>query len=403
MSIGASQILDRDERNGRGATAASSLPQEAILTAALQLGWRVAELYAQVNDTGEPSNDTLLPAHESLEPEDQLELQLRAAAGDARRAGVVPKADGLEQLLPYAREAPSSPEAAEVFRSEVHRWHVELAKDLWARDEAAGKAYELGNGMSDTYSRICRAYRVPNSDEPRTAWESVFNAARIERLKKLLDDLQSRLNPGGVAVVRHHLDVWRDNVPERIRVAGPPPLEKVRKGLRRQTVIWRQLITGDKEPEAYLDSDARAELRGDLRELVWRRCRRWMLPAAAVLFLLVLFLPQILNSYDEGALGAVIASLVAVAGALGITKATMLVTIRTQVHQWSELLWNRAVAKKVSDETLVLDSVLPLPFAPPTERRSFVSAVASFGEGMKERMTSRPRTMPPSPKPGTSF
>ena len=91
----------------------SGVRREPSLTAALQLGWRVAELYALVDNPGESSNDTMLPGHASLGPEDQLQLQLRAAAGDASRAGIVSKEDELERLLPDARKAPSSPDAAE--------------------------------------------------------------------------------------------------------------------------------------------------------------------------------------------------------------------------------------------------------------------------------------------------
>ena len=72
---------------------------DAPLAAALLLGWRVAELYALVDDTGAPASDTLLPAHGSLEPADQLELQLRAAAGVAARAGVTSKGASLEELV----------------------------------------------------------------------------------------------------------------------------------------------------------------------------------------------------------------------------------------------------------------------------------------------------------------
>ena len=371
MSIGTEAQVDQGPE--RGATAASTLPAESALTAAVKLGWRVAELYAQVNDTGKPSHDTLLPTHQSLAPEDQLELQLRAAAGDAQRAGVVSDTAALERLVLYAREAPCSTEAAEAFRRELRGWHVELEKNLWSHDEQVGKAYELGTGISDTYGRICRAYQVPNG-EPRTAWESFFASDRIERLKKLLDDLQSRLNPGGVAVVRHHLDVWRENVPVRIGAAGGPPrLDRVREDLRRQTVIWRQLIAGDKEPAAYLDGEARAKLRGELRELVWRRCRRWVIPAAAVLFAVIFFLPKILNLYEDGTLGTGGASaIVALVGALGITKGSVLVTVHTQLHRWSELLWNRALAMKVSEETLVLDSSSPGP--PPSDARAATSS-----------------------------
>src|SRR5436190_5705895 len=360
MPVGSQQIPEASGDHARSEAATSTPPQEEGLTAALQLGWRVAELYARVDDTGEPSTDTLLPAHQSLEPADQLELQLRAAAGDARRAGAASGGASLEELVPCARRAPDSPHAAEAFRAEIRRCHIELDKDLWARDESAGKAYELGNGMSDTYSRIRRAYGG-SSDERTAAWKDTFARDRIERLKKLLDDLQSRLNTAGIAVVRRHLDIWCEGVSERVKTAGgPPSLEAVRQGLRRQTHIWRQLIAADKEPEAYLGSEARAEVRGELRELVWRQCRRWVAPAAGVLFLLIFFLPQILSWYHESFVGSGIASaVVAVTGAIGITKASVLVTVRTRLHQWSERLWNRAVINKVSDETLVLDAVLP--------------------------------------------
>ena len=202
---------------------------DAQLSAALLLGWRVAELYALVDDTGEPASDTLLPSHGSLEPADQLELQLCAAAGDARRAGVTAKDAALDDLVSSARAAADSPAAAEVFRARLRRRHIEVQKDLWARDEALGKAYELGNGLSDTYGRVCRAYRHHAEDALGT-WEDVFLPDRIERLKKLLDDLQSRLNTAGVAVVRAQLDAWCAGVGERLRADGLPPEERVRDG-----------------------------------------------------------------------------------------------------------------------------------------------------------------------------
>ena len=41
----------------------------------------------------------------------------------------------------------------------------------------------------------------------------------------------------------------------------------------------------------------------------------------------------------------------------------MLATVRSRLRQWSELLWDRAVMEKVSDNTLVLNEVLPEPVA----------------------------------------
>ncbi len=356
------------------------------LVAAVELGWRVAELYALVDDTGEPSSDTLLPAHSSLEPADQIELQLRAAAGDARRAGVSSQSASLERLVECARESPSSREAAEAFRTELRRCHIEVDKDLWAADEAAGKAYELGNALSDTYGRICRSYRHPE-EAPSVAWREVFRPERIERVKKLLDDLQSRLNANGVAVVRDQLDTWCREVPRRIEVRGFPPLERVRSAMRRQTTVWRQLIGGDKLPEAYLDRGARAELRGELRETVWRRYRHWLAPLTGILFGLALLLPQLVDWYQKGGLSSgVVSALVAITGSVGLTKASVLLAIRGRVHQWSELLWNRAVVQKVARVTLTLDDVLA-PAHP--GQKPLVEAAGRVGRRVRETVLAK--------------
>ena len=333
---------------------------DPTLAAALLLGWRVAELYALVDDTGVPAGDTLLPAHGSLEPADQLELQLSAAAGDARRAGVTAETAALDDLVSSARAAAGSVAAGEVFRARLRRRHVALQKDLWARDEALGRAYELGNGLSDTYGRVCRAYRCPG-EQPLAAWQAVFEPDRIERLKKLLDDLQSRLNTAGAAVVRSQLDSWCAGAAKRVGPGAVPTEAVVRDGLRRQTVIWRQLLTGDKAPEAYLDRHARDALHDDLRALIWRRYG-WALMLAAALVGAVLAWPDHLNGAGS--------ALVAAAGALGLTKASLLLSVRGRLDQWSQLVWERALAARIVEATLTLDAVLP---PPPREPRLVVA------------------------------
>jgi hypothetical protein len=117
-------------------------------------------------------------------------------------------------------------------------------------------------------------------------------------------------------------------------------------------VIWRQLLTGDKSPEAYLDRDARAALHDDLRALIWRRYRRWAVLAAAAALAAVAAWP-----YLDGARTEVLAT----ATALGLTRASVLLSVRGRLDQWSRLLWDRALAQKIVEVTLTLDSVLPPP------------------------------------------
>ena len=351
------------------------------LAAAIRLGWRVAELFASIDDPGRPSSDTLLPAHGGLDRDDQLELQLRAAAGDALRAGATSPGASPCALVERLRGMPVSPEATDGFRRELRSCHVELQKDLWAKDEAIGKAYELGNSLSDTYGRICRAYRREEQD-PASAWMEVFLPARIERIKKLLDDLQSRLDAGAVAIVRGQLERWCDEVPQRLAGSRVPDEARVREGVRRQTIVWRQLLTGDKQPEAYLDRHARAELRDEIRRLMWRRCRAWIIPLVGGLFGLLIALPELVSLYRDGMVQTGLGSaIVAACGALGITRAYVLLTIRGRIDEWSELVWNRALAQKVLEVTLTLDEAVP---PGPSSRRLRV------GLPGRARRTSRP-------------
>ena len=336
---------------------------EGSLAAAVALGWRVAELYSLVDDTGQCSRDTLLPAHGSLAPADQLELQLRAAAGDARRSGVSSKSASLTELVEVARETASADHMHEAFRERLRRCHVEISKDLWSVSEALGKAYELGNGLSDTFGLVCRAYRDPDADVVG-AWKHVFDDGRIERLKKLLDDLQSRLDATAVTVVREQLDKWRVEVPERLQ-ADLPEMEDVRNGLRRQTVIWRQLVAGDKLPEAYLGEDERARVRDTLRALAWKRYRLWIAPLVLALSGLVFILPRAVAWYQQSVVQSGLASAaVAVIGALGITRASLVMTARTHLNEWAALLWHRALVIEVAHATLTIHET----FHEPQER-----------------------------------
>jgi hypothetical protein len=249
-------------------------------------------------------------------------VQLRTAAGDARRAGLPRSADALDALGPRARAAAQSKDCAD-FRAALSALHVEIDKQLWANSETTAKAYELGNGLSDTYNRICRASRDSASDAG-TEWREVFDTERIQRLKDRLHDPQSRVDPRAVTVISHHLDAWEARVLARGN-AEPPPLRSVRLHLCRQTVIWRQLLAGDKQPEAFLDRNDRATLRGEMARLVWKRYLPW-LPV------LILVAGALIMAFTNKSTATALEKLLAnTAGVLGITIASVAVTIRTRV------------------------------------------------------------------------
>jgi len=121
--------------------------------------------------------------------------------------------------------------------------------------------------------------------------------------------------------------------------------------------IWRQILTGDKEPEAWISHAKRAEVRDEVTKQVWRRYRRhwWLLPllagagfGAALLY----------AEYDDLATG-LIGSALALAGTVGLTRATMIGALKKGAQQWGDLMWNRALAAVICRETSVIEQLYP--------------------------------------------
>jgi len=325
----------------------------------IDLGWRVAALHALRPTTMKPLTGAergLLPNRRSLRTQDRLELEVNAIAGVASRAGVAIGDEELRALLALAATAESSTRAEQEFRDLVEVRHVDFAKRLWAADEPQGKAYELGNFLSDTWNPLA----VPDADR-RAELRRVFDRQRVERMTVLLDDLQARIDPVAVHAASHQLAQWCD---------GVPALTPGRSGaavldfdlLRNQTLIWRQMLTGDKEPEAWIDHAGRSQVRTEVSRQMWRRYRAVLVVAIP---LLAAFGVVLALHYDgnEETVRVVVTGALTVLGALGITRASMIGALRKSVMSWGDLMWNRALAKVVCSETSLFAA-----FAAPARR-----------------------------------
>jgi len=335
------------------------------IASSIDLGWRVAALHA-LNPTAlttpSPVARDMLLNRRSLSASDRVELEVRAIAGIAARVGAALGDAELEELLGVASRSGSSAQGEEAFRSRLSDLHVAFEKRLWALDEAAGKAYELGNFLSDTWNRVLWPRVKP---DPHSELREIFSPVRVQRMKLLIDDLQARVDPVAAHAVDVHLGDWRD----RVAAAKPAPAdaeatpEQIRKALEpveRQTIIWRQMLTGDKEPEAWIGRAQRSEVRDELSRLVWRRYRRtlmWLLPLVAVVGGVLAVLYANNSDYVRGLAGTALA----LAGTIGLTRASMTASLKRGLQAWGDLMWNRALAAVICRETSVLDELYPPP------------------------------------------
>jgi hypothetical protein len=358
------------------------------IACAIDLGWRMAELYGlRACELPQDSSEDLLPARSRLPAGERLQLELLAAVGDATRVGAPIDEERLADLLKMAEKAGSAPsDNEEAFRSQLAAWHVELEKSLWAEHEARGKAYELGNSLSDTWNRVLRGLRPSaesdSSPESRVIAElrAVFSEERKQRIRVLLDELQARIDPAAVRVVQRHLDEWCKRVKDRLPEDGQPPtagFKPSREGLeplRRQALIWRQLLSGDKEPEAYIGRGERTRLRGLLARRIWddymRRHWRRVLAVAGGVAAAAVFFVWLVSWYGaHKALATVVVGFVgSIAGAVGLTTASITAALRRSVKTWSELVWNTTLTEVIAEETIQVRDLLPTPNELPEEQ-----------------------------------
>jgi hypothetical protein len=335
---------------------------------AIDLGWRLAALRATTYDEDAPNlvEDGPLRAVPNLPVSERLEVDLLAAEGQALRLGVPLDESKLDRLKMLAVLVHGQNDSAAQFRNTLCDLHLSLAKQLWAENEKEGEAYELGIGLFDTWCRIRTAYKAEQKDV-FVEWKEVFGARRVGHLLTLIDDLQSRLDPSAVTVVRDNLKGWRDRLSHVKRDEVPSADKQPWCEVRSQTLAWRQLLTGDKEPEAYLSAEERTQVRSELIHLMWQRYQPWVLGALPFLVTgVVLFLLNqrgVWNWWSDhkGLTTAVTGTVVTVAGVLGISKASMVRAARSSLQTWSQLLWNRALARVICRSTLRVQLLFPDP------------------------------------------
>jgi hypothetical protein len=358
---------------------------------ALELGWRLAVLYA---DLEEPlykvgrveTAPACLPALETMPNGDQLELQIKAAASLALRLKADVQSGQLLVIAGDVRSACGSRREAHAMREQLYRCHRDLIKRLWASQEAQGRAYELGMSLFDSWNRI----RLAARESPRRTvreWRAAFGASRVDRIKVLLDNLQSQLPATAVTVVNAHLDFWCEAVDKHVdKGAAAPPRDGVAI-LRSQTIIWRQLLTKDKEPEAFLEREDRHRVHREYTRLVWGSFLRPRRLLAALAVLAVLTAALMSGAFASSTAKGIFAFI----GAIGISRASLAVIARDRIRKWTELLWNRALANVVFDATCLADKAFSF------DRPSLSCSLADAGR----RAVGRPapeRLTRPTPK-----
>jgi hypothetical protein len=205
---------------------------------------------------------------------------------------------------------------------------------------------------------------------------------RLLPIEGRLADLSSRLPPHAAAAVAATLEQWKDwTIDARARES----MDGVRGALARQGLLWRALLTGEKEADQMVDPDtfvaASVRHASRLGTLI-RGLAGAYLPAV-----LLLAVPTVLVLWvivSGSAIATVIAALGALAAALLVVRKCVSLTVEETIAELRGPLWGAEM------DAAVAQSVLRLPpSAPAAAKRPKFSLAKPPAAGERPTITQR--------------
>lgn len=308
---------------------------------AFALGWEISRLHlsgcSAVTHASSSASRPSLPGLSDL-PKDRR-TQVCIDSVDARLVRIsavftgsrirVPSTEQLHRAFDDGVEEPE-------FRQAVRTLHLQLLRALTVAESRLGTAYTLGRALHETHTMN----DVADLD-------GSLRFYRVLGICRSLDDLKGWFPPHSARAVAGSLRRWRDWVASKpIALAGTDPKasQRVRDTLLRQGDLWHGLLTGEQRGTDLLSSidyvDAATALARQSQMLLGRLVRRYALTLAVTALVVVVALVS--AALTDG-LPEVAASIVAVAGALGLTWKGVGVSIAHLATSLREPLWTRQI------------------------------------------------------------
>ncbi len=227
----------------------------ADVCAATALGWQVADLFHPHGPGSDPKPGSLLPERSDFSAATQAkwlaqEIGPQIMALLPGQFSQEPPTDLQEMLTAVETAATATPQVD--LGQAVFKLHEQLLDDLGTADIRLGKAYSLGQTLSEVALTA-----ASNSAEFRES----FQDGRVTMAKAWLFDLKALLPDHTAYAVNSGLDDWAR------WVDGTQDLAPEQGAARTQGRIWRELLTGEKAATDILGE-------ADYQAAAWQVARR---------------------------------------------------------------------------------------------------------------------------------
>jgi hypothetical protein len=319
------------------------------------LGWHMTELYLArlPKRAGQPTPDRrALPSLVSwgdLSAPERAGILMEQVAADLERMHlgeqVTRLTAGIRQSLAAATENNADP-----FKQAIQDLHVNLLTSLTTADYKLAKAYRLGFALGETALLPVRT--------GAEAYGKMFDGYRITAILSWLRDLKSCLPAHSSEAVQSSVTTWQSWYadPARggaVRWQDDKDQQRVRDALRLQGENWRALLSGEKQAVDMLSTSdyvrAAGEMVSHIADLVLRFFRSKSGVALAVVSSLFFVILIILVVAGPG--NAVLAAVISLLGALGITSASTGAVVRRALGPVQQALWESDLSTAIASAT----------------------------------------------------
>jgi hypothetical protein len=271
----------------------------------------------------------------------------------------------------------------EVLEEAINELHLEALFALASADAKLSRAYALGYELAD----IC----LEPSD--RRSFEDAFGTQAVAA-KDRLADLASSFPPHASRAVVLSLRAWEEWAAEPKlngkRLNWSSDGAGVKSALRRQGVLWRDLLAGDKQGQDMLDTSHYIQAASSLIASTVSTIKGFMRPLRWLLLLLLACLfGGLILFFVFGA--KVFGSILAALGAIGITSAGIRARLGDVTGHLQSQLWGAELDRAIAEAVLtgpdgwdakVEDVHVPASGAPPKTAAN-LETLREFRDGVR--------------------
>jgi hypothetical protein len=352
---------------------------DRVASAALDLGWHMAEFYDSIVPTsmqppatlaGPPRSERIIPPPREHRRQLQADLPGLSSLSDADHHQLLIDqirvgASTLGEWITEAHlEPPALPELAELLRfsgdegryqlaSKALTFHEEVLSRLVAANARLGKAYGLGRALADLTLR-------PNKDDA-ASFTKDLEEGRVVQLIDQLRELKSSLPPHSAEAVTTSMTIWQAWA--RSPKWGGANLDWKEHGhdvviaFKAQGRRWRLLLSGEKDALDVLSAedyvDAGGYLLGRLRQLLVQFALAYW-PAVLALALFVILGAVAAAVFFNSPAAKATGIFVAVLSGLGISAASVGGAVRRVFARAGDSLWQAELDLAVARATTTL-------------------------------------------------